>query len=51
MHVIEKVFGIAPDGGNGSLELAFLAVPVVVILLAYTILSARRTNAAVRDRM
>ena len=50
MHVIEKVFGVAPDGGNGFLELAFLAVPLVIILLACTMLSARRTNTALRDR-
>ena len=28
MDFIEKIFGIAPDGGSGNLELMLFAIPV-----------------------
>jgi hypothetical protein len=36
MDFIERIFGIAPDGGSGSLELLLFAVPIagIVYLLA-----------------
>jgi hypothetical protein len=33
MDWIEKLFGISPDGGSGSAELAFLAVIAVIVIL------------------
>jgi hypothetical protein len=30
MDFIEKIFGIAPDGGSGSLEMALILLPIVV---------------------
>lgn len=28
MHFIERLFGLAPDGGSGALELLLLVLPV-----------------------
>ncbi|HYR87673.1 MAG TPA: hypothetical protein VE422_26555 [Terriglobia bacterium] len=41
MDFIERWFGISPDGGSGSLEMTFFAVPLIIlaVLLLY-----RRTN-------
>ena len=35
MDFIEKIFGIAPDGGSGSLEVLLFLIPVVGIYLLY----------------
>lgn len=32
MNFIERIFGIAPDGGSGSLEFFLFALPVAGIL-------------------
>jgi len=32
---IERAFGVAPDGGNGLLELAVCLVPLLVAFLAW----------------
>ena len=32
MDFIEKLFGIAPDGGDGSLEVLWIGAIVVVVL-------------------
>lgn len=37
MQIIEQLFGLAPDGGNGSLEVAF-----VVLITGVLIVAARR---------
>jgi hypothetical protein len=42
MDFIERLFGVSPDGGNGSLELLYLLVPVSVLLLAGCVLFRRR---------
>ena len=34
MDFIERVFHVSPDGGSGTLELALLLVPVLVVLVA-----------------
>jgi hypothetical protein len=31
MDFIEKIFGISPDGGSGSLEMAILLAPMLLI--------------------
>jgi hypothetical protein len=31
MDFIERIFGIAPDGGSGSLEFLLFAIPIIGI--------------------
>lgn len=33
MDWIEQWFGLSPDGGNGSLEMLYLAVIVAIVLI------------------
>jgi hypothetical protein len=33
MNFVEQLFGIAPDGGNGSFELLLFLIPLAGILL------------------
>jgi hypothetical protein len=40
MDFIERIFGIAPDGGSGSLELLLFAIPIAGI--AYLWVRRRR---------
>jgi hypothetical protein len=35
MDFIERLFGFAPDGGDGSFELLLFAIPLVVVALLY----------------
>ena len=35
MDFIERVFGVSPDGGNGSLELVYITAAVVIVVGAY----------------
>lgn len=44
MDFIERLFGIAPDGGSGWLEILLFAVPLAGIVW----LVARKRNAAKR---
>lgn len=44
MYFLERIFGIALDGGNGSLELLLLAVPLLGIALL-RVLHNRRQRA------
>jgi hypothetical protein len=46
MDFIEKLFGVSPDGGNGTLEAVYLAV--VAVGVAVGGLSLRRWRAARR---
>lgn len=41
MDFIERLFGFSPDGGSGSLELAFVLVPIIAGLLVWRIYSQR----------
>lgn len=34
MDFIEQIFGISPDGGDGSTEMMYVAVAVAIVLLA-----------------
>jgi hypothetical protein len=34
MDVIERVFGVSPDGGSGLFELALLLLPIVTSAVA-----------------
>lgn len=40
MDFIERIFGIAPDGGSGSFEFLFFAIPIAGI--CYLLLRHRR---------
>ena len=42
MDFIERIFGISPDGGSGSLEMMLLLVPVVVATLVMVL--RKRSN-------
>lgn len=42
MDFIERIFGVSPDGGSGSLELLYLALPLLA--------AAATTYLAVRAR-
>jgi hypothetical protein len=35
MDFIERLFGIAPDGGSGTLEMALFLIPVAGLLLLW----------------
>lgn len=42
MDFIERIFGISPDGGNGSLELLLVLAPIVARLLAHSFVKRAR---------
>jgi hypothetical protein len=42
MDFIERIFGISPDGGSGTLEFLFFAVPVVGLYFIYRVRSNAR---------
>ena len=46
MDFIERVFGIAPDGGSGSLEFILFAIPIagVCYLMLRRTLKRERSN-------
>lgn len=46
MDFIERVFGFAPDGGNGSLEFLLFAIPVAGI--AYLLWRRRQKSGQTR---
>jgi hypothetical protein len=35
MDFIERLFGFAPDGGDGSLELLLFAIPIAGLLILW----------------
>jgi len=42
MDFIERIFGISPDGGNGSTEaLIFMGITLVIVFLAWRRRAAR----------
>ena len=48
MDFIERIFGVAPDAGSGTLEAALVVAAVVVTTLA--IMARNRARAARRAR-
>jgi hypothetical protein len=44
MDFIERIFGISPDGGSGSLEILLLVAPLVALALLYNLRRARRSR-------
>jgi hypothetical protein len=47
LNFIERLFGVSPDGGDGSTELMYLTVLALVVVLAV----GRRTMRALVGRM
>jgi len=43
MDFIERIFGVSPDGGNGSLEFLYIAAILVAVALAAYALYRRGT--------
>jgi hypothetical protein len=41
MNFIEQIFGISPDGGSGTLEFLFFAIPVIGLCILYWFRSLR----------
>ncbi|MBI2189287.1 MAG: hypothetical protein HYU37_19485 [Acidobacteria bacterium] len=41
MDFIERLFGVSPDGGNGTFELLLLTLPLCLIVLVQMIRRAR----------
>jgi hypothetical protein len=35
MDFVERIFGIAPDGGSGSFEFLLLLIPIIAFYLIY----------------
>jgi hypothetical protein len=44
MDFIEKIFGVSPDGGNGSLEMTLVVILPTAILLIAVIWRLRRSS-------
>jgi hypothetical protein len=44
MDFIERIFGVSPDGGNGSLELLYVAAIILAAALAAYMRYRRRTS-------
>jgi hypothetical protein len=44
MDFIERIFGVSPDGGDGSLEFAYLTAVVVAVALVVYLLYRRRNR-------
>ena len=51
MDFIERIFGVSPDGGDGSLEFAYLAGIVVAVSLIAYVVYRRRTRTRVSTRI
>jgi hypothetical protein len=44
MDFIERVFGVSPDGGNGSLEALYLIAGVIAVGVLWTVWKRRRAS-------
>jgi len=48
MDFIERLFGVAPDGGSGALEAALLVVPLAAAFVVGLIARRRNLRTAAR---
>jgi hypothetical protein len=46
MDFIERLFGFAPDGGDGSFELLLFAIPIVGLAILYLVRRRRGRKTA-----
>ena len=47
MDFIERIFGVSPDGGDGSTELMYVAallVPIALVIASVALKKKRRTS-------
>jgi hypothetical protein len=44
MDFVERIFGISPDGGNGTFELMLFAIPVLMAGLVFLVRRLSRRN-------
>jgi hypothetical protein len=44
MDFIEKLFGVSPDGGSGTLEFLLLVVPLMAAVAIVTLARRRRIH-------
>jgi hypothetical protein len=51
MDFIERIFHVAPDGGNGMTELAIVAVVIFVSAAVYWLRRRRATNQTLSQLM
>jgi hypothetical protein len=51
MNFIERMFGVSPDGGNGSLELLYLVTIAAAITLIVVALYRRRARGRMRSKI
>jgi hypothetical protein len=42
MDFIERIFGVTPDGGNGSFELLLFAIPLAGLAVIYLLRALRK---------
>jgi hypothetical protein len=51
MDFIEKIFGIAPDGGDGTFEFLLFAIPLIgICFVAWRRRATRRSRSASEGR-
>ena len=48
MDFIERIFGVAPDGGSGALEAALFIVPALIASLAIALRKRSRSRRKIR---
>ena len=51
MNFIERMFGVSPDGGNGSLELLYLVTIAAAVTLIVVALYRRRARGRMRSKI
>jgi hypothetical protein len=44
MDFIERIFGMAPDGGSGSFELLLFLIPIVGLIVLRIVVVRRRRS-------
>jgi len=50
MDFIERIFGLAPDGGSGATEVAIVLVPIVALALVAFVWNRSLVPGAPRSR-
>ena len=50
MDFIERIFGIAPDGGSGTLEFLLFVLPIAGLYILYKLRSRDKARSHSRNR-